>query len=326
MSLIEYIKGRRHGKEAHRIERESMQDPFLSDAIDGFDSMGGDHTERIENMRHQLLRRTNQNNRWRTYAGIAASIIVIVSIGGYFVFNNKSDEYIAKGVYSLEKDAVDEQMGISADPSTSEGAAVDAGVSDERARQGVTQESRAVNEMPKTSDISAEAKKDVVIAENIVVADNTIAKSSDEPSGAEADIAKQDDLLAKVEEAEEGAEVAAQEQLKKPVSPGTGLTQAATGQEKKKPARLETPEPKTGWRAYRKYLVDSLRRPSSGDCAKSKGTVEVTFHIDKDGKPYDFVIGKSLCPDADAEAIRLVKEGGLWTCESYMRMTVSVKF
>ena len=323
MSLIEYIKGRRHGKEAHRIERESMQDPFLSDAIDGFDSAGGDHMERIENMRRQLLHRTNQNKRWLTYAGIAASIIVIVSIGGYFVFNNKQDEYIAKGVYSLEKDAAD--MEILPESVTSEDAAVDAGVRDERARQGVTQESRAVNEMPKTSDISAEAKKDVVIAENIVVADNTIAKSSDEPSGAEADVAKQDDLLAKVEETEEGG-AAAQEQLKKPVSSGTGLAQTATGQEKKKPTRLETPEPKTGWRAYRKYLVDSLRRPSSGDCAKSKGTVEVTFHIDKDGKPYDFVIGKSLCPDADAEAIRLVKEGGLWTCESYMRMTVSVKF
>jgi len=116
------------------------------------------------------------------------------------------------------------------------------------------------------------------------------------------------------------------QELKKPAPAGSAATRAITRQERKQPAKLETPEPKIGWKAYKSYLKNSLRRPAEGECVKSKGIVEVTFHIDEDGVPYDFVIGKSLCPDSDAEAIRLVKEGSVWTCKSFRRMTIEVKF
>lgn len=36
MGLLSYIKGSRKGREAHELEREAMQDPFLSDALDGY--------------------------------------------------------------------------------------------------------------------------------------------------------------------------------------------------------------------------------------------------------------------------------------------------
>lgn len=41
MKLLDYIRGLRKGKEAHRLERESMQDPFLADAMDGYSQLGG---------------------------------------------------------------------------------------------------------------------------------------------------------------------------------------------------------------------------------------------------------------------------------------------
>ena len=39
MRLSDYIQGLRKGKEAHRLEKESMKDPFLADAIDGYKSL-----------------------------------------------------------------------------------------------------------------------------------------------------------------------------------------------------------------------------------------------------------------------------------------------
>ena len=36
MKLLDYIRGLRKGKEAHRLEKESMKDPFLADAMDGY--------------------------------------------------------------------------------------------------------------------------------------------------------------------------------------------------------------------------------------------------------------------------------------------------
>ena len=47
MKLLDYIRGLRKGKEAHRLERESMQDPFLADAMDGYSQVEGHHEQRM---------------------------------------------------------------------------------------------------------------------------------------------------------------------------------------------------------------------------------------------------------------------------------------
>ena len=39
MGLLSYIKGNKKGREAHNLEREAMQDPFLADALDGYSNM-----------------------------------------------------------------------------------------------------------------------------------------------------------------------------------------------------------------------------------------------------------------------------------------------
>ena len=323
MSLIEYIKGRRHGKDAHRLERESMQDSLLYDAIDGFDSVEGNHTERIAEMRRRISRRSGQNSHRITYLSIAASLVVLFTIGGYFLFNDKQDDFMAKGDYSHEgKIAEDADASIQSE----EKIITEDEISIENDRQ-ISQESPAIINDVRTDDSkeslnalnAGEAEAPIVVDSGKISDENILANVEDQIQIKE-DSNYIADATQKSEDAVEKTGV------KTPVSSGgTGLSQSATGQQKKPAAKLETPEPKIGWKDYRKYLKDSLRRPS-GDCAKSKGTVEVTFHIDENGIPYDYVIGKSLCPDADAEAIRLVKEGCLWTCKSFRRMTVEVKF
>ena len=47
MKLLDYIRGLRKGKEAHRLEKESMKDPFLADAMDGYGQVEGNHEQRI---------------------------------------------------------------------------------------------------------------------------------------------------------------------------------------------------------------------------------------------------------------------------------------
>lgn len=61
--LLSYIEGNRRGREAHDLEREAMQDPFLADALDGYDSIGDPEPGRLrrmeENVRLQSARRNN---------------------------------------------------------------------------------------------------------------------------------------------------------------------------------------------------------------------------------------------------------------------------
>lgn len=86
MNLLRYIQGFRKGKEAHRIEKEAMQDPFLADAIEGFDQVQGNHIQEIEKLRKKITIRTQSKRSYyiRNWS-IAASILFCIGIGGYFL-------------------------------------------------------------------------------------------------------------------------------------------------------------------------------------------------------------------------------------------------
>ena len=56
MKLKEYIQGDRHGKEANRLEREALTDPFLQEALEGFDAVSGDHAKTIEQLEKRYIK------------------------------------------------------------------------------------------------------------------------------------------------------------------------------------------------------------------------------------------------------------------------------
>ena len=91
MKLLDYIRGLRKGKEAHRLERESMQDPFLADAMDGYNQVEGNHEQRIEKLRMQVS--AHSAKKKNTYAitwSIAACLVIGFGISSYFLFLKKS--------------------------------------------------------------------------------------------------------------------------------------------------------------------------------------------------------------------------------------------
>ena len=91
MKLLDYIRGLRKGKEAHRLEKESMQDPFLADAMDGYNQVEGNHEQRIEKLRMQVS--AHSAKKKNTYAitwSIAACLINGFGISSYFLFLKKS--------------------------------------------------------------------------------------------------------------------------------------------------------------------------------------------------------------------------------------------
>lgn len=91
MKLLDYIRGLRKGKEAHRLEKESMQDSFLADAMDGYNQVEGNHEQRIEKLRMQVS--AHSAKKKNTYAitwSIAACLIIGFGISSYFLFLKKS--------------------------------------------------------------------------------------------------------------------------------------------------------------------------------------------------------------------------------------------
>lgn len=91
MKLLDYIRGLRKGKEAHRLEKESMQDPFLADAMDGYNQVEGNHEQRIEKLQMQVS--AHSAKKKNTYAitwSIAACLVIGFGISSYFLFLKKS--------------------------------------------------------------------------------------------------------------------------------------------------------------------------------------------------------------------------------------------
>lgn len=77
MDLKDYIRGQRHGKEANRLEREAMNDPFLQDAIDGYDSVDGNPMSAIEKLEKQLASPVKRNDK-RVWILAAAAVLVLL--------------------------------------------------------------------------------------------------------------------------------------------------------------------------------------------------------------------------------------------------------
>ncbi|MDR2145566.1 MAG: TonB family protein [Tannerella sp.] len=89
MNIFQYIQGNRKGKEINHLEKEAMKDPFLADALEGFDSVKNEtHASRIKKMRANVSKQTGLKKHLAfQYWSAAATVLLIVGIGGYFLLN-----------------------------------------------------------------------------------------------------------------------------------------------------------------------------------------------------------------------------------------------
>jgi len=108
MQLKDYIKGNKRGKEANRMERDALNDPFLEEALTGFETVEGDHVEVIDRLEKRFTKPfapPQKNKNIFLYGSIAASILLLIGFSGYFFLekNKNSTQQVAM-VQSKEKD------------------------------------------------------------------------------------------------------------------------------------------------------------------------------------------------------------------------------
>lgn len=75
-----------------------------------------------------------------------------------------------------------------------------------------------------------------------------------------------------------------------------------------------------------KYLAANVKYPASAVKAKKQGRVIVTFIVQKDGSITHAKIARSINPELDAEALRVVKGMPKWTPGTQLGKPVSVKY
>ena len=171
------------------------------------------------------------------------------------------------------------------------------------------------------------------------------AKAEEAKAAAEAELTKAEE--AKVEEAKAAteAELIKAEEAKvaaDKAEEAKAVEQAKQAAEKKvkNKAQADTTKKKKSWdcipetmpyfpggqELLLKYLAVNIKYPASAVKAKKQGRVIVTFIVQKDGSITHAKIARSIDPELDAEALRVVKGMPKWTPGTQLGKPVSVKY
>jgi hypothetical protein len=307
--LLKYIQGQRKGKDAHRIEREAMQDAFLAEALEGFEAVDGPHAERIASIGRRLSSRTRRAYLRTGRLAAAASLLLCLLAGGYFLLSRpQSGKFVAQSASPSETAPEEEEPAFPA-PSRAVGNAY---------RQRATAPAAAPEKPPSPAPAADEPAAAAAEDDSLNEMKMEVASGGETPYLAEEEAAAPAPGALSVPD-----KVAAEKRM--PEVKKMAMADRAAAKSMEKPP-LPVPEPQTGMKAYREYLAKALIRPSEGACAGVKGTVEIEFRIDAQGNPYDFTVKRSLCPEADREAIRLIGRGSRWTGDPSQPVTVEVEF
>jgi hypothetical protein len=295
MSLRDYIQGRRKGRDINRLERRAMQDLLLADALDGYDKIKGDHISGIEELQKQIYQRTHsKNNDFRNW-GVVAGCLLIIVLGNYFFLRDSqylSDEYIE--VRNKEPE-INLQVPLKEDTLA---------IANENAGKMVFPSRKEPDQL---SDFIPEANKKSIDKNSIT-----------EQYPSNEDINRTDLTIHSIDSQKFQSTMNAEDKYET-----DKIASDASGLQKTQSAAV--PEPVVGNYDYEIYLKKNVVVPADSDCKNVKGKVTLSFRVDGNGRPFGMNVKQSLCPTADEEAIRLIKEGPDWTIGSN-EVEIEVKF
>ena len=190
-------------------------------------------------------------------------------------------------------------------------------------------------QIPEVAEVQQKAEQalntDVAVAnpmakEVIEVMNPAEAEEMEADKTAEAALIKAEEAKVEADKAEEAkaveqAKQAAEDKVK---------TKPQTDTTKKKKTWVCMPETMPqfpgGQGVLMKYLAANIKYPASAVKAKKQGRVIVTFIIQKDGSVAKARIARSVDPELDAEALRIVKAMPNWTPGTQDGKPVNVKY
>ena len=327
MKLTDYIFGSRRGREANRLEREAMADPFLADAVEGYDSVYGGHSDKLAELEQEVARRAVRPRRRAGRRRIvplirgAVAVAAVVAVAVVWYLRRPSSEVpseeIAQAVrsFGLPAENLTEPAGDFAVPAEgfaepSEGfwvepadgqaePAADFAAADEEAAPAVAETMRQAAQ-PVASRAAVETDRVEVSVQEEVGAANRAAVLR--PNGADRSAATAN-LPAGMDAGARSASV-----LRNGTEPAAwdGDGEAATA------AFSETRRDTVSHPAFAEYFYKYRRRVTLADGTPARGRVVAEFRVNDAGVPSGIRIVAGLSPEINREVIELLLEGPRW--------------
>jgi len=351
MSLENYIQGKRYGEEANQLEQDAMQDPFLQDAIDGYDRVNDHPDHHLTKLEKQLSKRRKRRRFYFLQGlGIAAAVLLLIGLTIFFFlsgrvnpikdmnfFQNHTDNvvsnytdtknnlsYTPQNVQIREKEFLDSVLTLYKNNNKNE----------DRVNKKAEATIRKSEDLPVEKNQPAQPATQQIQptqpAQQVQPVQQTqqVHLAQQVQSAQPKEKIKSEKNRSNIQEEEPVKEAAHQYTLSneetqallleynKPVETKktTGnLIQPQPQSQTQSQTQPETPKPAKGNEAYNDYIAQNRQQLEDANCDNQHGKVILMFHVNKQGRPTDIAILRSLCPAADREAVRLLQNGPNWT-------------
>jgi len=308
MPLKDYIQGKKRGKEANRLEREAMNDPFLQEALDGFESVAGDHAKIIEQLEEKYTRPTvalPSKKRRFLYWTAAASILFIIGFSAYLILEKNG-----QNIPAIAKTQPNENEGIiSADSFAMESQAKIPQRKSEELPTVAKENKKTEQELTNSSATSADNSNS--LSKNDVVTADTRSLSESSKSVATAD---------KVMDREQEIEPI---QEKKTANKSDTLYDTAAERSVAAKAAAQSSEANTF--GEKEFQLWCQQKANKNVCNGNGATVKVSFFIDETGKPTEIEYKKYSCEEAKKEMGNLLSSSPFWT-KTNRKVTMTIKW
>lgn len=332
--IIRYRNNQMTEKERNAFEKRALNDPFLSEALEGAESIDAEmYSADVKDLSAQLQRTGVAN--WTMALRIAAGIIIVVTAGWMIFRNNSVEPERLAGIQ--EKDST----ATPARDTSTQLLSLAKPKSEASQPAETTKATASKKEKPVVDTATVATTTDDVSESGLGISSQpTTAATSPATGPAQTDVTLPVHEL-KEEEAAQRAEVAESPTRMKQAAPMAAQDAAL---EKKSgdasPRRSEvivlppgevvgktTPAvPSGGMSSYQEYLERNQQMPREAEAAGVNGKVTIAFSILPDGTLSDFVTVKGLGFGCDEEVIRLIRNGPAWTpsINSGKRLTTAI--
>jgi len=299
MTLKDYIQGDKHGKEANRLEREAMNDPFLQDALEGFDAVTGDHAKVIEKFEKRFAAPPSNKRRLYLIWSMAASILLLIGVGTFFLWdindNRKeaivmlqTDEAPSIPELPVQSEALSELQTLeTAPPATTTLIEMETPTSYKDADNSITNASKKPASTEKTVQ---------TIPESVNLVEDIINDLSSEDN----DIASIDAELAVAEQESFFADRAKPSKTEYPTSRNSAV-------------RIDKDETNSVAFGEKEFQTYCRQKATQNICDEKTATVKVSFYIDVTGQPTQIKFIRYTCEKAKEEITDLLSSSPAWT-------------
>ena len=296
MQVKDYIQGDKRGKAANRLEREAMNDRFLQEALEGFDTVPGNHTAVIERLEKKIIPPAivPKNNRKVLYfSSMAASILLIIGFGVYYLLDRNVQKPAIALVQTVQEEEIESALSESVPPPPAYAGQMDIPASAASAGMQATQ---ALPHSIRAQDIQHDAiERATIIEDNVTVGaqeEQVVAQTHTPPVSAEEAIAEEKAVPAEAEYA------------------AAKRSSVSAADAKEVVANAKPAATTFGKKEFQAYC---LKNAAKNICGSQSVSVRVSFYVDAAGKPTNIKCDRYTCENAKKEIERLLSVSPAWT-------------